>query len=903
MQNIFDPLIKIYKALYLFAYDITGNYGLALILLSFFTFVVLYPFNKKAQEIQNKEHKIQFVLSPQIDEIKKQYSGREQYEQLQWLYRRYGYHPLFAIRSALGLIFQIPFLTAAYYMLSGLVEIQGVPWGFIPNLGASDHLLGGINVLPFVMTFVTVVYAFVMVEISKKERIQTIGIGSFFLILLYTAPSALLIFWTCNLIWSLLDSVFSKKLERVGDYIAENVLAFHIIFALSVTVGLIVPTEIYIKNASQLWFDYIDILKYFIADTAKYFVILLTVYIICCRKKFRYIYLSILLGLLFGVFLQSYIISIDYGLFDGHEIEWEKYTKAGLINAYIWLFCILESFINFKRFQFDSVKIKNYVKPIAFGIVFIQCAVLLFIIISNPIHKDIVFEDGKASVLTTKNMFTVSEKENIIVFLLDTFDASVFEEIQKNNPEVNDNLKDFTYYPDTTSSFGFTHYSLPEILTGKLYDPSYIYPKYISEAWRGNPYYDMLKKNGFVVNLYTSGNYVYSKAPIDNLVAEKITITNNITNGFKNLVMFRISPHYLKKLYYQYQPSAFNATAINGSLKPYEENDREFFIGLKKGLRQVKENIFHFYHLVGMHYPYILDENAELLKEGQKGTAYKQALGSLKIVNEYINQLKKCDSYENSSIVIIADHGFHNKIGSRPIFLMKYPHNENKELIVSQQQNTVAELMPMLFRQKSFKVKKDIVLESENKHRFYYYESEDKNGHFVKYQINGEASNLDSWIELGEIKRNNSTDRKYNIGDRIDFTVYGNSNKYKTYGWGDKVWTSGSLITNHEAELILHIEPKLNEKNLILKIECNPLLEYFGTELRMPYRDIELAINGLTVGNWSIDDKDSKVLSCRIPQKIMKNEDLIIKFIIKNPSGIVQPERFQIMEIQILEDN
>ena len=113
MQNLIDPLIRIYKALYLFAYDITGDYGLALILLSFFTFVVLYPFNKKAQEIQNREHKIQSILSSQIDDIKKQYSGREQYEQLQWLYRRYGYHPLFAIRSALGLIFQIPFLTAA----------------------------------------------------------------------------------------------------------------------------------------------------------------------------------------------------------------------------------------------------------------------------------------------------------------------------------------------------------------------------------------------------------------------------------------------------------------------------------------------------------------------------------------------------------------------------------------------------------------------------------------------------------------------------------------------------------------------------------------------------------------------------------------------------------------------
>ena len=185
MQSIFSPLIKIYKALYLLAYDITGNYGISLILLSFFTFVVLYPFNKKAQQVQNKEHKIQAVLAPQIEELKKRYKGQEQYENLQWLYHRYGYHPVYAIRSALGFIFQIPFLTAAYYMLSGLAEIRGVSWGIIPDLGTPDHLLGGINLLPFVMTMVTVVYAFVMPKISQKERMQTVGIGVFFLVLLF----------------------------------------------------------------------------------------------------------------------------------------------------------------------------------------------------------------------------------------------------------------------------------------------------------------------------------------------------------------------------------------------------------------------------------------------------------------------------------------------------------------------------------------------------------------------------------------------------------------------------------------------------------------------------------------------------------------------------------------------
>ena len=126
--------------------------------------------------------------------------------------------------------------------------------------------------------------------------------------------------------WSLLDSVLGKKLEWIGEYISENELAFHIIFALSLTIGLLVPSDIYIKNAGQLWFSFADILKYFLADTAKYFTVFLLIYVLCWRKRIRVAYLSILLGLLFGVFLQSYIIGLDYGTFDGHEIEWGKYT-------------------------------------------------------------------------------------------------------------------------------------------------------------------------------------------------------------------------------------------------------------------------------------------------------------------------------------------------------------------------------------------------------------------------------------------------------------------------------------------------------------------------------------------------------------------------------------------------
>ena len=344
MFGLVSPFINIYKSIYLFILDITGNYAASLVVLSFVTFLFLLPFNRKARQLQLKERRIQKIIAPQIKAIKKKYSGQEQYEKLKRLYHRYAYHPVYAVRSVIGVLLQLPFLATAYYMLSGLSAIQGVSWGIIKNLAEPDCLLNGINLLPFIMTLVTISYAFVMPDLSKKERLQSVIIGLVFLVLLYNAPSALLIFWTSNLLWSLLYSVFEKKLQWIGNFIEENELAVHIIFALSLTISLLVPTDIFIKNAGQLWFNFQDIFKYFLADVVKVFIILLLVYVICWRSKIRAIYLSILTGLFFGVFLQSYIISLDYGVFDGHEIEWDKYTKIGILNSFIWLFCLGESY-------------------------------------------------------------------------------------------------------------------------------------------------------------------------------------------------------------------------------------------------------------------------------------------------------------------------------------------------------------------------------------------------------------------------------------------------------------------------------------------------------------------------------------------------------------------------------
>lgn len=903
MQNLFSPLEKIYKALYLFAYDITGNYGLALILLSFFTFIVLYPFNKKAQQIQNKEHKVQAILAPQISEIKKQYSGREQYEQLQWLYRRYGYHPLYAIRSALGLLLQIPFLTAAYYMLSGLAEIQGVSWGMIQNLGSPDHLLHGVNVLPFVMTLVTVLYAFVMPGISKKERIQTIAIGVFFLILLYSAPAALLIFWTCNLIWSLLDSLLSEKLAWVGEYVAENELAFHVIFALALTVGLLLPLEIYIKNASQLWFDLKDIGKYFLLDTIKYVVVLFFIYVVCCQKRIRNIYLALLLGLLLGVFLQSYIIGADYGRFDGHEIYWEDYTEKGIINTLIWFSCLLVGYIGLIKLKNSGILVKKIIKRILFIVIASQCINLLFCLVKYPIQNNRIFEDGKAGILTTKDMFTVSANSNIIVFLLDAFDASVFEELTENHRyKLFERFKDFTYYPDVISSYGFTHYSLPEILTGKLFQPGTKYVDFLHLAWNNNSFYRALKEKDYSVNLYTSGNYVYKNALIDNLVTKKILINSAIANKFIKLVKFRASPHYLKKIFYNYDEDIQNPVVSTNRIESYRFDDRAFYLNLQKGLNiSQKGNCFQFYHLNGLHQPYILDENVELLKEGGKTAVYKQGLGVLKIVEEFINKMKLHNLYDNATIAIIADHGHHNIIGSRPVFLIKKADERNSSLVINDTPLIVSDLFPCIFEQFD-RVKSEHDYMKRQRKRFYYVEG--NIGQFVRYEVGSPAKNLKLWKSLGEVKNwSEVKDRCYVIGDVIDFSYFGNSLKYKGYGWGAREEDRGSVIAGNKAELILDLKKNNNlDKKNIFVVKVSGSIFY---ENHPFHGDIKILVNNQYLGKWRFLENTTEI-ECKIPNDILdKKNPLVLTFIIDKPSEEVGFNSlvFFVQKVQIVRKN
>ncbi|MBQ3367126.1 MAG: YidC/Oxa1 family membrane protein insertase [Acidaminococcaceae bacterium] len=879
MHSFLYILESVYSFLYFEAYNITGNYGNALILLSFFSFIILFPFNRKALQIQNKEWKIKSIIAPQIEKIKINYKGQEQYKKLQRLYHRYSYHPLYSIRSVLGVVIQIPFLSAAYYMLSGLQEIKGVSWGIITDLGVPDQLLGTINVLPFIMTFVTAIYAFVMPKLNRKEQIQTIVIGIIFLMLLYSAPSALLIFWTCNLLWSLLYCILREKLQGVSEFFEENEIAFHIIFTLVITVGMLVPLEIYIKNASQLWFGLKDLLKFVIEDTVKYGVTLIIIYIVCWYKKVRCIYLSLALGVLFGIFLQSYIIGINYGLFDGHQIKWSDYSFQGVLNTTIWLFCLFGVFAHFNRIKFDYSHIRRIVKPVLFCIILTQCIVLLYNFSKYPLPKKAFQRNESMKVLTTEDIFTISSRKNIVIFLLDAFDASFFEKILVEEPQIVEQLKDFTFYPDTTSLYGYTEYSLPQILTSKIYRNDMPFTQYLEDAWKDNIYYKQLVEKGFDIKMYTYGGYFSKEAPVNNLITERIKINSDTMKSFKDLVLFRMSPHYAKKMFYDYDPNAWKKLLADKNKKVYEADDGQFYSDLKKGLEYIDDkNCFRFYYLIGSHFPFKYDRDLNLLKQ-YNGTQYEQSIGVIKIVIEYINQMKRKGVFDNSIFAVIADHGHeHNKVFNRPIFLLKQPNATNSSIRISNESISFTNFMDMLLQ--SFEDERVGRRFSLNK-RYFYFIDEEKG--FVEYQIVGNAKDEESWQKKKIFaKYSGDHNNSYNLGRDINFTMFGESTNFKKTGWSEREETHGTWSIGSDAELSF----KINDyKKQDLRVNFTA----FSFLADLPYRTAKIYINKQYVTDLIFDNRKS-YYSFKIPASLMDDNLLNIHFTIDNSDRAINYE-------------
>ena len=212
---IIYPLIQLIQLSFTFVYRFCKNPGISVIGVSLAVTIFCLPLYIVAEKWQDIQRKTEAKLKFRTDRIKAAFKGDEQYMILTTYYRQNGYHPLMALRSSFGLLIQVPFFMAAYTYLSNLGMLKGESFLFIRDMGAQDALftIGSfpVNVLPVAMTLINIIAGAIYTKgFALREKIQIYGMAVIFLVILYSSPSGLVLYWTMNNVFSLIKNIFYK---------------------------------------------------------------------------------------------------------------------------------------------------------------------------------------------------------------------------------------------------------------------------------------------------------------------------------------------------------------------------------------------------------------------------------------------------------------------------------------------------------------------------------------------------------------------------------------------------------------------------------------------------------------------------------------------------------------------
>ena len=201
----------------------TGCHGLAIILLSLVVKVLMLPLVRLSDRWQREVNENKSLLHPHLTAIKKQYKGEEQHRRILAVHKELGIHPMYPLKTFLGCFIQIPIFFAAYHTLGENVSLSGVSFLWIKDLAEPDHFLtlpihliyfgNHLNLLPLLMTIITVVTAYLFKDASlsdtlvKKQKLNLYVMAGFFFVLFYTFPAGMVLYWTVNNVFALFKTI------------------------------------------------------------------------------------------------------------------------------------------------------------------------------------------------------------------------------------------------------------------------------------------------------------------------------------------------------------------------------------------------------------------------------------------------------------------------------------------------------------------------------------------------------------------------------------------------------------------------------------------------------------------------------------------------------------------------
>ena len=463
--------------------------------------------------------------------------------------------------------------------------------------------------------------------------------------------------------------------ERIGDIVP-------IVLMLAVTFGVFMPSSLYLGNVNEFIFDYAkDVLPIILSVSCIGFValeLLLSIF----PGRLYLILSSLVFSIGLGFYIQGNFLNPKFTYLNGTAIDWTKYASYQTTGTIVWsLLFIIPLILVLWKTKAGRVARTG----ISLFLAAVQITSLFYMDMSTK-------KTLSSDVYVTKvGEWDLSKHNNTVVFLVDTLDAAWFESYVMSDPEYIEYFKDFTYYSDCVGGGAPTLLGVPLLFTGRNYMSDKPRTDYYQEAYQESHLFRDLVASGDKVKLFVPYEYI-GFADLENI--ENVESQTNFVIGddlkfaeqLYQLTAFFAMPMQLKKNFWM-DSSGFNklAAAVNNDNPMFTEDDPQMRIDLNNSgvTANMNEDLFVYYHMFGAHGPYRMNAEGERVPDSLETSAHREQIrGCLNIIHDVMTQMKELGVYDNSTFIVMADHGG-IQLYQNPTVLIKKPGETHDSIVTN----------------------------------------------------------------------------------------------------------------------------------------------------------------------------------------------------------------------------
>ena len=364
------------------------------------------------------------------------------------------------------------------------------------------------------------------------------------------------------------------------------------------------------------------------------------------------------------MWLQGTFLVWDYGPLDGASIPWLKTGWRGLIDSTLWIALLVVAFYGYRRFGRPIV----IAAGTTFAIQLLAIGAGVMSAASSPGQAD----DNAFDESQYEAIFRFSSEKNVLHIVMDGFQTDVFEDIvaDPDHQRLADALSGFTVFTDNLGTFPYTQMTMPLLVSGKAYTNSVPVDAFTENTMRGDTILNSAAAAGFEIDIATQValRKVYAAGAVSNfydIPADRHASLHDyaVKDAARlfDLSLFRLAPHFVKAYIHRdelwFVQSWFRERDYLG-IRYFSE--LRFLEDLATGLRADRDTpVYKLFHLMLSHRPTVGNEQCEYDGKRQtwRNNVTIQARCGLERVVDVLEALKKVGVYDNTVIVLMADHG------------------------------------------------------------------------------------------------------------------------------------------------------------------------------------------------------------------------------------------------------